>query len=99
MKILLRRTAHYELSYRDIHCLQKDFVGRRGFSGRYSFKKSDNKQKIITNELHLNEIIGLIQSTCNGSNIFEAIEICSKRGQFEPLRVNHSAGSGGKWGF
>ena len=37
-----------------------------------------------------------IQSHFNGSNIFGTIENCSRHRQFEPLRVNHGATSGGK---
>ena len=37
-----------------------------------------------------------IQSNFNGSNIFGTIEICSKHGLFEPLRVNHGTSSGNK---
>ena len=38
-----------------------------------------------------------IQSNLNGSNIFETMEICSRCGYFEPLRVNQSARLGDKW--
>ena len=34
-----------------------------------------------------------VQSNFNGSNIFGTMEICSRHGWFEPLRVNHSARS------
>ena len=37
-----------------------------------------------------------ILSNFNGSNIFGAMETCSRYGQFEPLRVNHGARSGSK---
>ena len=39
-----------------------------------------------------------IQLNFNGSNIFRTLEICSRNGQFEPLSVNHSTRSDGKWG-
>ena len=34
-------------------------------------------------------------SNFNGSNIYGTMEICSRHGKFEPLRVNHSARSNG----
>ena len=37
-----------------------------------------------------------IQSNFNGSNIFGTMEICSRYGYFEPLRVNHGTRSGSK---
>ena len=39
----------------------------------------------------------ILQSSLNGSNIFRTIEICSRYGKLEPLRVNHAARSGSKW--
>ena len=38
-----------------------------------------------------------MQSNFNGLNIIEIMEMCSRHGQFESLRVTHSARSGGKW--
>ena len=38
-----------------------------------------------------------LRSIFNGSKIFGTMEICSRYGQFEPLRVNQCAMSGGKW--
>ena len=38
-----------------------------------------------------------IQLNFNGLNIFGTTEICSRHEQCEPLLVNHSARSGGKW--
>ena len=37
------------------------------------------------------------QSNLNGLNIFETLEICSRHGYFEPLRISHGARSEGKW--
>ena len=36
-----------------------------------------------------------IQSNFNGSNTFGTIKISSRQGQFEPMRVDYSARSGG----
>ena len=38
-----------------------------------------------------------VQSNFNGSDIFGTMEVCSRHGEFEPLRVNHGARSGRKW--
>ena len=40
-----------------------------------------------------------IQSDFSGLTIFRTTEICSKHGQFEPLRVENSSRSGGKRGI
>ena len=39
-----------------------------------------------------------IQYNFIGSYIFWTMVICSRHGQFKPLRVNHSGRSGDKWG-
>ena len=39
-----------------------------------------------------------IQSNISGSNTFGTIEISSKQGSFEPMRVNYSVRSGGGGG-
>ena len=38
----------------------------------------------------------LVQSNLNGSNIFGTMEIRSRHGYFESLRVNHGTSSGSK---
>ena len=40
-----------------------------------------------------------IQSNFNGSSIFWTMGICSRFGLLEPLRVDHSTSSGGKWRY
>ena len=40
-----------------------------------------------------------IQSTFNGSNTFGTMQISSRQGKFEPMRVDYSARSGGLIGI
>ena len=42
-------------------------------------------------------VASVLRSNFNGSNIFKTMEICSRYGQFEPLRVNHDVRFGSNW--
>ena len=43
-------------------------------------------------------LMAVIQSNFDGSNIFGTMDICSRYGKFESLKVNDSASSGGIMG-
>ena len=64
------------------------------FIHRATLLEPDTHQVILS----LSSDISFLQSNLNGSSNFWTTEICSRRGQFEPPRVNHNAKSGGKWG-
>ena len=62
-------------------------------------RQFENSSRILaTVQRKLSKMNGkfAIQSNFNGSNIFGTIELCSRYGYFEPLRVIHGARSGSK---
>ena len=48
---------------------------------------------------YINEYKADIQSNFSGSNTFGTMKISSRQGQFEPMRVDYSARSGGLMGI
>ena len=57
-----------------------------------------NLHRLLRQSMSFSAREGLnIQLNFVGSSIFGTIEICLRQGKFEPLRVNHSTGSGSKW--